>query len=630
MKDGFIKVCAATPDIRVADCNYNKEKIKTLIADAEKHGAKLIVLPELCLTGSSAGDLFFQKKLIDSAEDSILDIAKATGNIVAVVGMPYQVGSKLYNTAAVLYKGEVIALVPKTNVSKDEMRIFSPADVERYVKLGEHAVPFSTNILIRDNNMPEFVLAVEFGDDLMSVIPPSCYHSLAGATIIANLTAMPELASKADYRTEIIKSHSARTTSAYVVAVAGEGESTGDVLYGGENVICEDGTILAKGARFTNSVVYSEPDLQKIVQERIKNTTHDQIQDYLTISTNFAIEETALTREISAYPFFPEEKSALYARCAEILEIQSMGLKKRLLHTGAKSVVLGISGGLDSTLALLVAAKAFDKAGLDRKNITAVTMPCFGTTSRTYNNAVNLTNSIGATLLDVDIKKAVLQHFEDIGQSSDNYDVTYENSQARERTQVLMDIANMNGGLVIGTGDMSELALGWATYNGDHMSMYGVNAGVPKTLIRHLVDYSAETAESELLKTTLRDILDTPVSPELLPAKDSEISQKTEDIVGPYSLHDFFLFYMLRYGLSPAKILRLAEIAFADKADRTTILSWEKVFYRRFFSQQFKRSCVPDGIKVGTVGLSPRGDLKMPSDASWAVWQKEIEELEKR
>ena len=630
MKDGFIKVCAATPDIRVADCTYNKEKIIGLITDATRLGAKLIVLPELCLTGSSAGDLFFQKKLIDSAKESILEIAKETGDIIAVVGFPYQNGSKLYNTAAVLYNGEVIALVPKTNVTAEERRVFSPAGELCYVEFGEYAVPFGTEIIVRDENMSEFALGIEFGDDLSSLIPPSTYHTMAGATIIANLTSAPELASKTEYRREIIKAQSARTTSAYVVAVAGEGESTGDILYGGENIICEDGTILEKGARFTNSVVYSEPDLQKIVQERIKNTTHEQLADYTTVRTSFNLAETKLTRTVSEYPFFPEDKTLLSERCAEILEIQSMGLKKRLVHTGAKSVVIGISGGLDSTLALLVAAKAFDKAGLDRENITAVTMPCFGTTSRTYNNAVNLTTSIGATLVDVDIKKAVLQHFEDIGQNTDSYDVTYENAQARERTQVLMDIANMNGGLVIGTGDMSELALGWATYNGDHMSMYGVNAGIPKTLIRHLVDYSSETAENELLKTTLKDILDTPVSPELLPAKDGEISQKTEDIVGPYSLHDFFLFYMLRYGFSPEKILRLAEIAFEGKADRKTILSWEKVFYRRFFSQQFKRSCVPDGIKVGTVGLSPRGDLKMPSDASWAVWQKELEELEKR
>ncbi|MBQ8637244.1 MAG: NAD(+) synthase [Clostridia bacterium] len=630
MKDGFIKVCAATPDIKVADCAYNTANILRLITDATNLGTKLIVLPELCITGSSAGDLFFQKNLIDSAKQSVLDIAKETGDIVSVVGFPFQYGSKLYNTAAVLYNGEVIALVPKTNLSAEERRVFSPAGELCYVEFGEYAVPFGRDIIVRDENMNEFALAIEFGDDLSSVIPASSYHALAGATVIASLTAAPELASKTQYRKDIIKTQSAHTVSVYVSAVAGEGESTGDMLYGGENIIAENGTILEKGERFTNSVVYSEPDLQKIVQERIKTTTHEQLADYTTVRTSFTLTETMLTRNISEHPFFPAEKSELNERCAEILEIQSMGLKKRLLHTNAKSVVIGISGGLDSTLALLVAAKAFDKAGLARENITAVTMPCFGTTTRTYNNAINLTTSIGATLVDVDIKKSVLQHFEDIGQDSDSYDVTYENAQARERTQVLMDIANMNGGLVIGTGDMSELALGWATYNGDHMSMYGVNSGVPKTLIRHLVDYSAETAENELLKTTLKDILDTPVSPELLPAKDGEISQKTEDIVGPYSLHDFFLFYMLRYGFSPAKILRLAEIAFKVKADRKTILSWEKVFYRRFFSQQFKRSCVPDGIKVGTVGLSPRGDLKMPSDASWAVWQKEIEELEKR
>lgn len=627
MKDGFLKVCAATPDIRVADCAYNATNISAIIAEAEKSGAKLVVFPELCITGASAGDLFFQSTLISAAMQQIFNLTKNIGDIIAVVGFPYKNGSALYNAAAVLYKGEIIAIVPKTNLSADERRIFSSANGLHYVELGEYSVPFGTDIIIRDKNMPEFALSVEFGDDLAAAVPPSSHHTAAGATVIACPAAAPELAAKSGYRTEIVKVHSARTVSAYVSASAGEGESTGDMLYGGENIVCENGTILKKGERFVNSVIYSEPDLKKLVQERIRTATAEQCDGYATVWTSLEISETELTRTISKYPFFPTEKAALDERCAEILEIQSLALKKRLLHTGAKSAVIGISGGLDSTLALLVAGKAFQKAGLDSENITAVTMPCFGTTARTYNNAVNLTASIGATLLDVDIKKSVLQHFEDIGQDSDSYDVTFENAQARERTQVLMDIANMNGGLVIGTGDMSELALGWATYNGDHMSMYGVNAGIPKTLIRHLVRYSAETAENELLRETLTDILDTPVSPELLPPEDGEISQKTEDIVGPYPLHDFFLFYMLRYGFAPKKILRLAEIAFCGEADRDVILGWEKVFYRRFFSQQFKRSCVPDGVKVGTVGLSPRGDLKMPSDASWALWKAELEEI---
>ncbi len=629
MKDGFIKVCAATPDIRVADCEYNVTNISALISGAEKSGAKLIVLPELCITGCSALDLFFQKTLIDSARASVFQLAKNTGDIIAVVGFPFSYNARLYNAAAVLYKGEIIAIVPKTHLTADEQRIFSTTDETQYVELGENAVPFGTDIIVRDANMSEFALAVEFGDDLRGLIPPSSYHTAAGATIIACPTAQPELAAKAELRREFIKTHSARTLSAYIVATAGEGESTGDVLFGGENIIAEKGKILATGARFSNSVVYSEPDLQKLIYERIKTTNHGQISDYTTVWTELKMTETELTRSISAYPFVPAD-SELSKRCAEILEIQSMGLKKRLSHTHSRCVVLGISGGLDSTLALLVAAKAFDKLGLDRKDIIAVTMPCFGTTNRTYTNAVNLTNSIGATLVEVDIKESVLRHFEDIGQSENSYDVTYENAQARERTQVLMDIANMKSGLVIGTGDMSELALGWATYNGDHMSMYGVNAGVPKTLIRYLVDFAAETADNELLAKTLKDILDTPVSPELLPAKDGEIAQKTENIVGPYSLHDFFLYHMLNNGASPAKLYRLACIAFEGTVDKETVLHWEKVFYRRFFSQQFKRSCLPDGVKVGTVGLSPRGDLKMPSDASWAVWQKELEELEKR
>ena len=626
MKDGFVKVCAATPDIRVGDCVFNTENIIGCVKEAEKNGAKLVVLPELAVVGKTAGDLFFQRKVITAARESILKIAQEMGDIIAVVGFPFEHNARLYNAAAVLWQKRVLAIVPKTDVAEESRWFTTPSRSVSMVKIGEFGVPFGTDIIVRDEAVREIAIAVEVGSDADMPIPPSVYHTAAGATLIAHPSAAVQLAAKKDSA----EAHSARLDSGYVTAYAGEGESTTDLVYGGENSIYEAGELLAKGGRFTNDSVYSEPDLQKIVQKRIKTTAYDiPLGEYLTVNVSLKTEKTALTRKVSAYPFVPEG-GELKERCAEILEIQSMALKKRLVHTGAKRITLGISGGLDSTLALLVAVRAFDKAGLDRKGITAVTMPCFGTTGRTYNNAVTMTKAVGATLREVDIKKAVMQHFADIGQNPESYDVTFENSQARERTQVLMDIANMDGSLVVGTGDLSELALGWATYNGDHMSMYGVNCGLPKTLIRHLVEYEADLCGNEQLAATLRDILATPVSPELLPPKDGEIAQCTENIVGPYSLHDFFLYYMVRRGFSPSKIYRLAQYAFGDEFDGATILAWLKVFCRRFFAQQFKRSCVPDGPKVGTVGLSPRGDLSLPSDSSWVLWQKEIEELEKR
>ncbi len=642
MKDGFLKVCAATPDIRVADCGYNAEKIIGIIDAASKEGAKLVVLPELCVSGYTCSDLFMQKSLLDAVLEAVRQISEKTKSIdaVSVIGAPIEINSKLYNCAVVIYGGKILALIPKTalpNYSEFyEMRHFAAAPDEiMYVEFLGQKVPFGTNVLIKDKNIPEFVLGVEICEDLWTVIPPSSRHALAGATVIANLSAGNELIAKHEYRTELIKTQSARLISGYVYASAGEGESTTDMVFAGNNMICENGTVLAESELFCNQAVYSEIDLQKLIAERRKTTTYEMsgTNEYVTVNTEFEMKKTHLTRRFSQTPFVPNDGGERIKRCRRILLIQSMGLKKRLVHTGAKTAVVGISGGLDSTLALLVTARAFDAAKIDRKGILAVTMPCFGTTGRTYNNAVAMSESIGAKLIEVDIKKSVIQHFKDIGQDENNYDVTFENAQARERTQVLMDIANKNGGLVIGTGDLSELALGFATYNGDHMSMYGVNAGVPKTLIRYLVESEAEAARmagNEKLALTLEDILNTPVSPELLPPKDGEIAQKTEHIVGPYILHDFFLYYAVRFGFSASKIFRIAKESFAGEIDDTIILKWEKVFYRRFFAQQFKRSCLPDGPKVGSVALSPRGDWRMPSDSSWAVWEKEIEELEKR
>ena len=477
--------------------------------------------------------------------------------------------------------------------------------------------------------MPELCLGVEICEDLWTVDPPSNSHALAGATVIANLSASDELISKAEYRELLIKSQSAKLYSVYMYADAGWGESTTDLVFAGDNIICENGTILARSERFSNSCVYAVADLERLTSERRKTTTfkYRGMEDYTYVELGTELTKTPDERYVDSTPFVPSDKKKREERSEEILKIQSMGLAKRIEHAHANTAVIGVSGGLDSTLALLVTVRAFDTLGRDRSDIYAVTMPCFGTTSRTYNNAVSFAKSLGVTFMEVNIKDAVMQHFKDIGQDPEKYDVTYENCQARERTQVLMDIANKTGGMVVGTGDLSEMALGWATYNGDHMSMYAVNAGVPKTLIRYLVDYESERTGNEALKTTLRDILATPVSPELLPPKDGEISQKTENIVGPYELHDFFLYYLLRYGFGPSKILRLAEIAFSGTYDREYILGWLKTFYTRFFRQQFKRSCMPDAPKVGSVALSPRGDWRMPSDASENLWKSELEKL---
>ncbi|MCC8169099.1 MAG: NAD(+) synthase [Oscillospiraceae bacterium] len=636
MKDGFVKVACAAVDIKVGDTKFNSDNIIEQIKIAAVNKAKLIVFPELSITAYTCGDLFSQKILTDSAREEFLRIARETAacDIISVVGLPLEVNQTLYNCAAVLNGGEVKGIIPKMAIPNYsefyEARHFARGRAEvEYIKIGGKTVPFGSNILFKANNMENFVLAVEVCEDLWTVNPPSNSHALAGATVIANLSASNELIAKDEYRQMLVKSQSARLFAAYIYADAGYGESTTDLVFSGDNIIAENGTILKRSRRFTNECVYTELDLERLVSERRKTTTYENIptDDYEIVEVEFASEETELTRHIEKLPFVPSDEAKRVKRSEEILTIQSVGLRKRLQHTNAKTAVIGISGGLDSTLALLVTLRAFDSLGLDRKNIIAVTMPCFGTTDRTYNNAVNFANSVNVTLKEINIADAINQHFKDIEQNPDSYDVTYENSQARERTQVLMDVANKTGGMVIGTGDMSELALGWATYNGDHMSMYAVNAGVPKTLIRYLVDYEARRTDNPILQKTLEDILATPVSPELLPPKDGEISQKTEHIVGPYELHDFFLYHLTRFGSRPSKILRIAEIAFKGEYDRDVILNWLKVFFRRFFSQQFKRSCLPDGPKVGSVALSPRGDWRMPSDASVNLWMSELERL---
>ncbi|MDD6484424.1 MAG: NAD(+) synthase [Clostridiales bacterium] len=634
MKDGFVKVACAAVDIRVGDTVYNSDNIIKAVRLAAGEGAKLIVFPELCISAYTCSDLFLQRTLLDGVKDALLKIAKETADcdIISVVGAPVEYGGELYNCGAVINRGEIKGLVPKTNIPNYgefyEARHFSPGGTDiKNVFIGSQCVPMSTRLLFRAPDMPDFVLGIEICEDLWTPTPPSGELALAGATVIANLSASNELIAKDEYRAMLVKSQSARLYAAYLYADAGYGESTTDLVFAGDNIIAENGAVLARSKRFCNECVYSEIDLERLISERRKTTTYRSRGEYTVINVEFEKEKTTLTRTVEQKPFVPSDTAKRKKRSEEILTIQAMGLKKRLDHTGAACAVVGVSGGLDSTLALLVTARAFDYLGLDRKNIIAVTMPCFGTTDRTYNNAVSFARSLGVTLEEINIKEAVNIHFRDIGQDPESYDVTYENSQARERTQILMDIANKNGGLVIGTGDLSELALGWATYNGDHMSMYAVNAGVPKTLIRYLVDYEAERTDNEALRVTLTDILNTPVSPELLPPKDGEISQKTEHIVGPYELHDFFLYYMLRFGFRPAKILRLAERAFSGVYERGFILEWMRVFYKRFFSQQFKRSCLPDGPKVGTVALSPRGDWRMPSDASVRLWTDEIDRL---
>lgn len=636
MRDGFIKVAASTPEIRVADVDHNKKLICEGVDQAWKEGVQLLAYPELCLTGYTCGDLFWQEELLEKARQGLNEIVMHSlgKKMLIFVGLPWEMNGKLYNVAAAVSDGELLGLVPKRYLPAYsefyEERNFTPGKEEiTRVMVDGKEIPFGSRILFSCPEVRGLSVAAELCEDLWTPEPPSIGHAMAGATVIVNLSASDETTGKSIYRRNLISGQSARLLCGYIYASAGEGESTTDLVFGGHNVISENGVILAESRLFENSTIVTELDIQRLRADRRKQTTFSVKgkETYEEVLFHLEEKETELTRFVDPAPFVPSDEHQMEQRCEEIFHIQAMGLKKRLKHTGCRNVTVGISGGLDSTLALLVTAKAFDLLGIDRSSITAVTMPCFGTTDRTYQNACELTRRLGASLKEVDIKKAVRQHFEDIGHSEEDHDVTYENCQARERTQVLMDIANQSGGMVIGTGDMSELALGWATYNGDHMSMYGVNASVPKTLVRHLVRYYADTCEDERLKAVLLDILDTPVSPELLPPKDGKIAQKTEDLVGPYELHDFFLYYILRFGFRPAKIYRLALTAFAGVYEKEVILKWLKTFYRRFFSQQFKRSCLPDGPKVGTVAVSPRGDLRMPSDASAAIWLAELEEL---
>ena len=577
MRHGFIKVAAATPDIRVADVDYNKGQIIKQMDEAAEAGAKIIVFPELCITGYTCSDLFLQDILLNSAKKALVEIAEHTKNLDALVfvGVPIAVGGELYNVAAALNHGNILGFTTKSFLPNYgefyEMRQFRPGPKKaEKILFGGKEIPFGPQLLFVENQMANLIVSAEICEDVWSPVPPSIEAAREGATVIVNCSASDETIGKASYREALISGQSARLISGYIYANAGEGESTTDLVFGGHNLIAENGTILAEAKRFSNGIIYTEFDVQKIANERRKNTTFTETQEHVLPRIPFGLEqtETILTRTFPSRPFVPRDDQERAKRCEEILTIQAMGLKKRLAHTHAKSAVVGISGGLDSTLALLVTAKAFDALGLERSGITAVTMPCFGTTDRTYQNACKMSLKVGATLREVRIGDAVMQHFKDIGHDPQDHSVTYENSQARERTQVLMDIANQTGGLVIGTGDMSELALGWATYNGDHMSMYGVNASVPKTLVRHLVHYYADTCEDSSLKEVLYDVLDTPVSPELLPPKDGEIAQKTEDLVGPYELHDFFLYYFLRMGYEPGKIYRIAKLSFAGGKKR--------------------------------------------------------------
>ena len=607
------------------------------IDEAAKNGAKVLVFPELCLTGYTCSDLFWQSLMLEKVKEKTIEIARYSKDydMLIMIGIPYEHNGKLYNVGVVLHKGKVLGVVTKKHLPNYsefyEARHFTKG-FEKVVTVdfAGQKVPMGMNILFKCENRPDMVIGVEICEDLWVPNPPSIRHTMAGATIIANLSASDEVTGKSIYRRDLVAGQSARLICGYIYADAGEGESSTDLVYSAHNMIAENGRMLAEAKRFINQTVYGDIDLDRIKNERRKMTTYDSKdeEDYTVVTFEMNMDNNELSAKINNMPFVPGDIAKRNERCEEILTIQAMGLKKRLEHTNAKSAVIGISGGLDSTLALLVTVRAFDMLGRDRKGIVAVTMPGFGTTDRTYDNALKMIEKLGTTFIEINISDAANEHFKAIGHDSSIHDVTYENVQARQRTLYLMNLANQYNGFVVGTGDLSELALGWATYNGDHMSMYGVNASIPKTLVRHLVRYYADTCDDIELNKVLMDVLDTPVSPELLPPQDNgEIAQKTEDLVGPYELHDFFMYYMLRLGYTPKKIYYLARNAFEGIYDDETILKWLKTFYRRFFAQQFKRSCLPDGPKVGTVAVSPRGDLRMPSDACATIWLKELEEI---
>ena len=649
MAYGFIKAACISPRMKVADCVFNAQEIVAEAERSAKNAASVIVFPELSITGYTCGDLFFQQTLLQTAQNQLSEIIKKTAalNSLIFVGLPLARTEGIYNCAAAIFSGRLLALYAKSYLPNYgefyERRQFTPFQQNMETHFinfaGFENVPFGTDILLQDEKNPSLTIACEICEDLWVPVPPSSRHVLAGATLIANLSAGNEIIGKAEYRRSLVKGQSARSICAYLYANAGRDESTQDMVFAGHNMIVENGSLLSESDLFSNQTVYADIDLERICQERRRTTSfgfsaNNNLfnDDYTQVLFNLSDSEAAaaqpfeksFTRYVDPHPFVPNDKEKRSQRCLEVITLQYQGLAKRLRHINCQSAVIGLSGGLDSTLALLITCRAFDSVGLERKKITAITMPCFGTTDRTYNNACALARECGVTLKEVRIADSVRQHFKDIGQDEEVHDITYENGQARERTQVLMDYANKTSGIVIGTGDLSELALGWCTYNGDHMSMYGVNSSIPKTLVRYLVQWFADENNSDIL----RDILDTPVSPELLPPSQGQISQVTEDLVGPYELHDFFLYYLLRFAFSPSKIFFLAlHSDLAKSYSREVILKWLKTFYRRFFSQQFKRSCMPDGAKVGTINLSPRGDWRMPSDAMASVWMQEIEKL---
>lgn len=633
MNDGFLKIAAATPVVRVADCRYNLESVWALMQECGRRGVAAAAFPELCLTGYTCGDLFRDRTLIAGAENALAELLDRSKrlNLLTLVGLPVAAGADLYNCAAVFCRGELLGVVPKANIPNYtefyEARYFTPGKDFRQIRLCGKEVPFGRDLLFRCGSMPGFTAGAELCEDLWVPCPPSVRLAQSGAAVIFNLSASDEIIGKAPYRRDLVRMQSGHLACAYCYADAGEGESSTDLIYTGHSIIAENGTVLAESEQFTTGLTTADVDLERLSQERLRMTTWSNEGQAHEIPFSMELPPFRMERKFPSTPFVPGDVRDLSDRCEMILNLQACGLKTRLRHTGSKCAVIGVSGGLDSTLALLVTARAFDLLKMDHQGILAVTMPGFGTTGRTRGNAQRLAEYLNAKFVEIPIGDSVSKHFADIGHDPENRDVTYENAQARERTQVLMDLANQCGGLVIGTGDLSELALGWATYNGDIMSMYGVNCSVPKTLVRHLVHHAAVTG-SEELRALLEDVLDTPVSPELLPPEQNgEIAQKTEHIVGPYELHDFFLYYMMRFGFSPGKIYRMALSAFEGQYDGPTVKKWLGEFYRRFFTNQFKRSALPDGPKVGSVSLSQRGDWRMPSDASAALWMEEIEKL---
>ena len=637
---GFLKVAAAVPHVRVADCDYNTERMAAMAEEAARRGVEIVAFPELSVTAYTCGDLLLQPTLLDAADTALERLVRATRKLplTLIAGVPLRHGSTLYNCAVVFTQGRVLGVVPKTHIPDYgefyENRWFaSGAGIsEEHIVVAGHEADFGADLTFEINGT-EF--GIEICEDLWTAVPPSSQLALNGAKVIFNLSASPEAVGKHAYLRQLVAQQSARAIAAYVYCSAGFGESSTDLVFAGNGIIAENGAVLRESARFSpdEQLVVADVDIERLEFERRRNTSF-RANEGATENTVIEMEipeglrGVVLDRDIDPMPFVPKDETDRSERCEEIFQIQSHGLAQRLTHTRAEKAVVGISGGLDSTLALLVTVRTFDKLRLDRSGIIGITMPGFGTTDRTYNNALCLMRGLGVTIREIPIRDACLQHFRDIGLDPADRSAAYENAQARERTQILMDIANMESGLVVGTGDLSELALGWATYNGDQMSMYGVNASVPKTLVRHLVKWAAHTEKDAATRAALLDIIDTPVSPELLPADaEGKITQKTEDLVGPYELHDFFLYNFLRAGYGPAKILLLAEQAFDGSYDRATILRWLTVFFRRFFTQQFKRSAMPDGPKVGSVALSPRGDWRMPSDASAAAWLRELDEL---